>query len=276
MKNIHKNQDLIAYYKQSDWLYKFFWHGNKSLGLHFGIDEPKTRTLQEAIINQYKIICNEGNIKSGMRVLDAGCGVGGASLYIAKKTGAKVYGISLVPEQISTAKSHAKDQKLDGNTQFEVMNYVKTDYPDDYFDLIFGIESVCHCSPKELFLKEAFRILKKGGQLIVSDGYQKRNPKNFEEKAIVKNFCQGWKLGEIILCEKFSKKIAQTGFKLDKIIDKTNSLSLTISRFKLLSFIGNFFQFLPGVRDNVLAIKSVLSGLETGQFGYFIHVARKT
>lgn len=210
-----------------------------------------------------------------MRILDAGCGVGGASIFIAKQTGATVHGISLVPEQITSAEINAKKANVETLTSFAVMDYTKTTFPDNYFDVIFGIESICYSYPKEKFLSEAKRILKKTGKLIIVDGYKIRPEKNATEKSISKNFCQGWKLEEMIEESSMAQKIKNIGFKLTKKLDKTNSLSLSKKRFYWLVFFGQLFPFFPGVRDNVLAIRSVLRGLELKLFGYFIHIAVK-
>ncbi len=266
---------IISYYNQSHWLYKIFWYNKSSLGLHFGIDDEKTKNLTQSQENQYKIIIKEAKIKKGMKVLDAGCGVGGASIYIAQRTKAKVFGISLVPKQIEDAKQNASKRNVSLHTNFSVMDYTKTTFPDNYFNVIFAIESVCHSFPKESFLQEAKRILKKGGKLIIADGYRIRDEQNAQEVEITNSFCSGWKLAELIKESSMSQKIEKTGFKTIKKQDKTNNINLTKKRFRTLIFLGQFVPFLPGVRDNVLAMKSALFGFNRGPFGYFIHVAIK-
>lgn len=266
---------VIAYYNHSNWLYKYFWYNSKTLGLHFGIDSKTTKNLNDSIENQYKILIKLGKIKKGMRVLDAGCGVGGASVYLAEKTKASLFGLSLVPDQIEQAKNNALKRKVNSYTNFSVADYTKTTFKDNYFDIVFGLESICYAYPKENFLAEAKRILKPNGKLIIADGYRIRKEKNNQEKSITKNFCSGWKLEELIEESLMSQKIINSGFKMQKKLDMTNNLTISKRRFKLLGFIGQFFPFLPGVGDNVLAIKSVLKGLEVGLFGYFIHQAIK-
>jgi cyclopropane fatty-acyl-phospholipid synthase-like methyltransferase len=266
---------IITYYNDSDWLYKYFWYNQSTLGLHFGIDSKKTKTLSQSLENQYKILIKEGKIKSGMKVLDAGCGVGGASIYIAQRTKAEVFGISLVPKQIQDAKQNASKRNVSHLTNFSVMDYTKTTFPDNYFDVIFAIESVCHAYPKESFLTEAKRILKTNGKLIIVDGYRIRKELNQAEKTITKNFCSGWKLKELIEEKAMSNKILNSGLKMLKRLDHTNNLTLSKKRFRFLAFLGQSFLFLPGVSDNVLAIKSVLKGLDIGLFGYFVHIATK-
>ena len=86
--------DIVRYYQSSQWLYRLFCYNKDTLGIHFGFWEKDTKSRQEAMVNQDKEIIKVGVIKKGDRVLDAGCGVGGTAIYIAKIIGARVTGIS--------------------------------------------------------------------------------------------------------------------------------------------------------------------------------------
>lgn len=268
-------EQISKYYRDSDWLYRVFWYGQESLGLHFGIDSSGARKLDDSVKNQYEIIIKNGSIKKGMKILDAGCGVGGGAMYIAKKTGAHVYGVSISDIQINKAKKLAKVNRVEEMTSFEVMDYTKMRFSDNYFDVIYGIESVCHALPKTSFLDEAYRVLKPGGKLILSDGYLIRKTKNKTEVEIVDKFCIGWKLGELAHIDDMKSEIVKSGYEIIEVFDATNRLELSKARFRFLVLIGRFFTFLPGVYDNVLAIKNVLKGLDVGMMGYFVIVARK-
>jgi tocopherol O-methyltransferase len=137
-----------------------------------------------------------GRIKKNSRVLDAGCGVGGASLYISQHTGAEVFGISIVEDQLAVANKIKLKRGLK-NIDFSNQDFTKTNFKNGYFDVIFGIESVCHAYPKSEFLKEACRVLKPGGELIIIDGYKRREVSTDIERVIDNDFCRGWKLQEM-------------------------------------------------------------------------------
>ena len=265
---------IINYYKSSRWLYQYFWYSKSSLGLHFGIDGDESESIDQSIVNQYELLIKSGRININSKVLDAGCGVGVASLYIAKQTGAKVYGISIVDDQVAIANKHKLSRGVD-NAHFSNQDFTNTNFKTGYFDVVFGIESVCYAYPKHAFLKEACRILRPGGKLIIIDGYKKRKPNSELEINIDKDFCHGWKLREMIKIKDMQKEVKAGGFGIAQTEDLTPRIGKTLKRFGWLWRLGSLVQFLPGVKDNVRAIKNVIAGVKCGLYGYYLIVATK-
>ncbi len=278
------NTLIASYYKKSAWMYKYVWYSSKSLGLHYGFWEDNTKNHDEALINQYKQIIDKARIKAGMKVLDAGCGVGGGSIYIAEHTGANVTGVTITKEQVLEAQMNAKRLDVDELVQFMYMDYAKTIFPNEYFDVVFAVESACYSYPKKLFLDEAYRVLKKGGTLIINDGYSCRKPKNYNESQILKHFCEGWKLRELIEVRDMTGAIETAGFRVITIEDKTLSVRASLVRmakilryFKPIIFLAKHLKldFLTPIYDNALSMEMSIKGVDTGLMGYFRHTAKK-
>jgi 2-polyprenyl-3-methyl-5-hydroxy-6-metoxy-1,4-benzoquinol methylase len=99
----------------------------------------------------------------GAVVLDYGCALGEWAMQLAP-VAAEVHGIDISDVAIASAKVEAARRGL-GNTRFAVMDAHHTDYPDNHFDLIFGI-GIIHHLDTELSLKEVARLLKPGGVAI--------------------------------------------------------------------------------------------------------------
>ncbi|OGG07711.1 hypothetical protein A2872_02000 [Candidatus Gottesmanbacteria bacterium RIFCSPHIGHO2_01_FULL_42_12] len=217
------NKTVQNYYDYTMPYYRLFWHG-KSRAVHYGIWDKYTKNLQEALLNTNRILVDLLKIKPGNKVLDAGCGVGGSSIWIAKNIKAHVTGITISNNQLRKAKSLAQKNQVSDLTDFFLMDYTKTSFPDKTFDVVFGIESVCHANPKIDFLKEAYRILKPGGKFAVVDGYLNRDPKNPKEQEWLADFYEGMALQSLDKVPDFIESAKIAGFKKVKFIDKSQEI----------------------------------------------------
>lgn len=144
-------------------------------------------------------------------VLDAGCGVGGSSVWLAKNIGCQVTGISLNAMQIKKARAFASREGVSSLTHFHQADYTGTAFPDESFDVIWAIESVCYAADKSEFTTEASRLLRKGGRLIIADFF-KRDKMNIKEAAQVRKWAHGWAIEDYATAEGFKEALKQTGF----------------------------------------------------------------
>ncbi len=276
--------EIREYYSQSNWLYKYVWYAGRSLGLHFGFADGTTASHTEALINQYKYVIRKGIIEDGMQVLDAGCGVGGASIHIARKTGAQCTGISIVPEQIVEARKNAIKAGVGDRVNFLVADYAVTELPSATFDVVFGMESVCYATSKKDFVAESYRVLKPGGMLVLTDGYRKREVKNRDEKQLMKTFCEGWRLADLVSVEDVTRAMRRGGFGDIVVEDKTSEIEMSINKMKRLVGWWRIGEQVLGwvnlpivkmARANASAMEAWIMGVERGLFGYYAHVAQK-
>ncbi|MCK5233565.1 MAG: methyltransferase domain-containing protein [Candidatus Aenigmarchaeota archaeon] len=219
---------IRQYYDYTQPFYESFYYKNsKSYALHYGFWEKGTKTRDETLLNTNQFLASKAKIAKKDTVLDAGCGVGGSSIWLAKNVGAKVIGITISEKQVQKAKELAKENKVEKNTEFLLKNYLKTGFQKESFDVVWAIESVCHSEDKADFLKEAFRLLKKGGRLVVADGFLRRSPQNKKEGQLLTDFCEGLAVPNLVKIEGFKKSLEKTGFKNTVYWDKTNEVRPT-------------------------------------------------
>jgi SAM-dependent methyltransferase len=181
-------------------------------------------------------------------------------------------------------KKCSKRKGVENVTEFSVQNFDKTNYPDNFFDAVYAIESACHSTPKEKFLKEAYRILKPKGKLLIFDGYTTRKPKNKKEKEIVSKFTKAFALKELITHKEMEREIKRVGFTNIKSVDKTKQILPSVNYFynsarvilpiiKLASFLP--IPYLKAAYQNTLACKLSGEGIKLDLACYFIHYGEK-
>ncbi|HAU07929.1 MAG: Methyltransferase, UbiE/COQ5 family [Candidatus Yanofskybacteria bacterium GW2011_GWF1_44_227] len=226
--------EVKAYYDYTLNLYRFFWHGD-TRAVHYGIWDSHTRNLREALLNTNRFLADQANIKSGDRVLDAGCGVGGSLFWLVKNKGIQGVGITISEKQLAKAKKLQKRLRVEDKTEFYLQDYTHTNFPDASFNIVWAIESVCHAINKSDFLREAFRLLKPGGRIIVADGFLERSPNNALEKKKLVNFLRGMALDNLAESKEFESEIRRVGFRNIQNIDKTEAILPTAVRMARMS-----------------------------------------
>jgi ubiquinone/menaquinone biosynthesis C-methylase UbiE len=143
--------------------------------VHWGYwENPKaaTGTREDYIAAMQQMdreLLGAGKVADGQKLLDAGCGFGGTIQSInALHANMDLTGLNIDPRQLAAAEAQTKP--ANGNK----IGWVEADacalpFEDDTFDRVLAVECIFHFPSREKFLAEAFRVLKPGGYLAVSD-----------------------------------------------------------------------------------------------------------
>lgn len=231
-----EKEEIIHYYDTCEQNYRRWWDLDRSLAMHAGYWDETTHNLHEALQKENEVLANIAKIKNTDAVLDAGCGVGGSSLYLAKNFHCSVTGITICPRQIEIASNAAKKLNLSPEPKFLLQDYTNTTFPDNSFDVVWAIESVCHAKHKQDFIKEAWRLLKPNGRLIVADGFNVRNDYTPAEKALLAKAVNGWAVETMESIPNFHTYLQNQGFKNITLTDATKNVTPSSRRLFLYSF----------------------------------------
>ena len=158
-------QKVVKYFSSLGTRLGFNWllWGSK----HFGFYPTGKKDISErkAQILLQDLVAKNLGLKENQKVLDAGCGQGIVSTYLAKKYGPEIFGITIVPFEIKEAQKLALKLNIQEKTHYQLMDYSATDFPDDHFDAIYTTETLSHSPDIKRTLREFFRILKPGGKI---------------------------------------------------------------------------------------------------------------
>jgi len=102
-------------------------------------------------------------------VLDVGCGIGGATRYLASEVGCRVSGIDLTPEFIDVARQLAEQTGLADKIDYETASALDMPFDDGAFDAAITLHVAMNIHDREGLYREVARVLKPGSVFCVYD-----------------------------------------------------------------------------------------------------------
>lgn len=177
-----------------------------------------------------------------IKVLDAGCGFGQYSYFIAKKfKNAQVVGVDINERRIKDCARFTEEEKIE-NLKFEFADLTKLNYHAE-FDLVLAIDVMEHIEDDVKVFENFYNAMRENGLMIIS------TPSNFggsdvhsdeEESFIEEHVRQGYDAGEI------KSKLESVGFKNVKVkytYGKWGSLSWRLMVKVPILLLGKSFAF---------------------------------
>lgn len=271
-------KDIINYYDACEKDYSLFWDLGRSLAMHAGYWDETTPDLHAALMRENEVLAAVAGISSHDHVLDAGCGVGGSAIFLAERFGCRVTGISLSAKQVETAKQHAARRIPANAPQFFTMDYTGTTFPKETFDVVWGLESICHADDKRLFIEEALRVLKPGGRLVVADGFLMR-----DKDGAMNRWLRGWGVNHLETVHRFEAMLRGSGFEDVRFRDITANVLPSSKRLYMISLpaliyskVGEWLRFRsPLQTENIRSAYHQYRAMKKGLWKYGIFFGKK-
>ena len=117
-------------------------------------------------VKQLEWMMDRLRVRTGDTLVDAGCGLGGPALWMAKNTGADLIGLDISSVAIDEARARAARLGLAEHARFAVASFDKTGLDSSSVDAIMSEDAIQYAPDKRAVMAEFARILRPGGRLV--------------------------------------------------------------------------------------------------------------
>ena len=268
--------EVVSYYRKSWPLIIKILQVDKTYCIHHGYYEKGIQTHLQSVLRMNDVIGNLLGLDAlgnqTQHILDAGCGIGGTIIHLAKKYPQVLFkGITLLPEHIELAQKLAKEHQVHENTDFLLADFLNTGFTSNQFDAIYLIESACYAPKKHVLLHELYRILKSGGILVIIDCFRTSVRLNQPFYLFYLWFRKSWGLPNLASVDEFKDLLKTTDFRNIVAKDLTKNVIRSILRENFVSSPYLFSILLHKIQQgkyykmkddpNVLAVAAFCSSL---------------
>lgn len=270
---------VVDYYKKSRLGYDLVLWGSRHFGFYPNakkdISEKKAQELMQ------DLIAKSLDLKENQTVLDAGCGQGVVSIYLAQKYGCNIVGITIVPFEVEKARMLAKKEGVGDKVEYHLMDYSDTKFKNNQFDAIYTMEAFVHSPDIKKTLKEFYRILKPNGRLVMHEYTIADNNKfSDREKKIRDIVIEGSAMMALknMKHDAFTNILKRAGFKSVKEQNISKHLEPSFRRLYNLSLIPYFFVKAFNLQKNFINITAgneLFKMAKKDLFRYCVFTARK-
>jgi len=231
----------------------------KEISKNIGYNDEELKTVPEGA--NLGLGCGNpvalASLKEGETVLDLGSGAGFDCFLAANKVGktGKVIGVDMTPEMISKARENAKQGNYD-NIEFRLGEIENLPVSDNSIDIIISNCVINLVPSKERAFQEAWRVLKPGGRLMISDIVLLKELPEF-----IMNSMEAY-IGCVagaLLKDDYIKAMRNAGFKDIKILDQTgfpiDVLTINTRVMETIKNLGIPMEELKEMANSVVSIK---------------------
>ncbi|AUP80300.1 methyltransferase domain-containing protein [Flavivirga eckloniae] len=282
----HKQKDnrieMVDFYNEATKDYKFW---SNDYNMHFGYYIPfKTNIFKrDEMLNEMnnQVLKRLKLPKNKALLADMGCGMGGTIRYALKKHKAlRAFGVTLSSFQVQKGNHLLKDFK--GTILKE--NYNNTSFSSNTFDGALAIESFCHSGHSIKSFKEAFRVLKPKGKLVIADAFLKKEETKlcYGGRHVYNKLCNHWSLERLGNINSVVKELKEVGFKNIEVEDISFKVAPSVLHvpFAISGFIlKSLYKSKNLKRESLHNLKgsfyALLSGLHLKSFGYYLITCTK-
>ncbi|MDB6118252.1 MAG: hypothetical protein JWO08_2033 [Verrucomicrobiaceae bacterium] len=220
MSSTATNEDVASHYDDLDQFYREIWGEH----VHHGVWRTGSESDLEAAENLVTMVANLGRTGAGTEVCDVGCGYGATAKILAQRHGANVTAMTISEVQLAYAQTH---NSVPGKITYLLRDWYQNQLSESRFDVVQSVESMEHMADLPLFFREAWRVMKPGGRLVICAWMSCENPGAMSKKILLNPIVSEAALAGVRPASEFKAATEAAGFTNFQMSDITQQVKNT-------------------------------------------------
>ena len=185
--------DVVSMYELAFSSHRQRWEQEGHRSYAHGYYETGEEAADEAVEAMVKQVASVVDIDESDRVLNLGSGVGDDAIWVARTTGASVVGVNVHDRQLELAREFALEAGVDDRVSFRYDDFHELETVEaDSFDVVWGLEALCHSADDARVVREAARVLDDDGRLVFADLFCRRSQVTDAEASRLEKLYDAW------------------------------------------------------------------------------------
>jgi len=161
-----------SYYNSND-ADNFYFHIWGGEDIHVGLYESEDDSIRDASERTVELMAKQlGNLDTTTRVIDVGAGYGGAARWLARNYQAHTTCVNLSEAQNERNRQLSHEQGLDSYIEVLDASFENIPCRASTFHIAWSQDAILHSGDRERVLDEIDRVLKPGGEVVMTDPMQ--------------------------------------------------------------------------------------------------------